>query len=532
MGGKHSSHYDYDAHAQSVDVKDVTSHEYNATVLQRLRDNDPGLTRIKILDENDVNMSHNFTVREGDDLGWLGYFIGNNTQLHELSIQYLPQDVKRIDALIRGVENNKSIEILEMNMTSIAIFSKSPFRSLGRLLKNDNLRHICFRQIDLMDSINLQCARNIVLMLDQPNQRNAVKNLKFIGGFSDESVVKIAAALRSHAQLENLIITNELSSEYFLGISGCVALANKLMFLQSLKTITLTHNDIGDDGVSSLVPGLASLRSLEKLNLRGNSIGDLGFQALVEGMSNCCSLTTLDLSHNRSITVSGLRSLATLFRSDSSSLIEVSLYGIHVGDEGAVALADGLKGNKTLKNLGFNCYPFSSYHNGRHLVIATGLTSAGWSAFSKLLCDTSTVNTTYLSNHTLEAIGTYAGAPDDVKHYLALNKHVADDEVAIQKIVESHPDFNVESMFQWKLKLLPHVMSTLGRVGSSRVFYDDCFDTLITEEKSVEAFRSMKLSTVYKFVRGMPVEVDDYRVGNDATIVASPRKRKIDQLSR
>ena len=65
---------------------------------------------------------------------------------------------------------------------------------------------------------------------------------------------------------------------------------------------------------------------------------------------------------------------------------------MNIGDEGAEALADGLMGNTTLK----------------HLVLtpnSAGITNTGWAAFSRLLCDTSSINNTFRSNHTLEHIG-------------------------------------------------------------------------------------------------------------------------------
>ena len=73
MDAVHDYEY-YEEYARDVIAEDITSDRDNAIILARLRDNDPELTYISIVtefeDEND------FLVREGDHLGWLGYFVG------------------------------------------------------------------------------------------------------------------------------------------------------------------------------------------------------------------------------------------------------------------------------------------------------------------------------------------------------------------------------------------------------------------------------------------------------------------------
>ncbi len=215
----------------------------------------------------------------------------------------------------------------------------------------------------------------------------------------------------------------------------------------------------------------------------------------MDGISHCSKLSRLSLSGNESITEQGVVSLSELFRSDSCALTKISLHFMRLGDNGAAALADGLKGKKLIE-LFF--YPNEA-----------GLTLDGWSAFSKLLCDTSSANNTYLSNHTLKIIGDWnnRGTPDDVQQLLVLNKH-PDEHVAIHKILKSHADFDVEPFFKWDLKLLPFVLFWFERV-ITLVHVDD--HKWISEE-SVEAIQSRKLSTMYNFVRDMPGLATDARL--------------------
>ncbi len=543
----------YEARAQTINLEQITSDEYNAEILRLLRDSDPNFTYVYI--QNHYEDFCDFVIREGDDLGWLGYFVGQSNSLHSLGIQYLPQDREQVDAFVRGIECNQLIQKLEF-YGDIG----DGFQSLGSLLKNDNLKFLTFSNFD----IGLECARNIAFMLNQPNQRNATTILNFEGvNFPDDAMTEIATALSVHPQLEQL---NCFESS--IGRNGCVALGNTLGSMRNpnLKQLCLSDNsfddeglqvlvagmrnchnlaqlvldgnesialdgfrslstlfqsahshmtilqlssmNIGDEGMRTIAAGLASLQLLEILDLSDNSIGDLGLQTLLEGISHCYNLKELRLSANRSISAVGLRSLSALLQSDSCALDCLSIY--LDGDGVAAALANGLKGNIKLKKLIFN---------------TDRLTSVGWSAFLRLLCDTSSVNNTYLSNHTIETIGYWGNldTPEDVKQLLALNKRTGRPLAAIIKILNSHPDFDIDPLCQWKLKLLPLVMSWFRRVDALAGVYKIL-------EKSEVTIRSRKLSTLYKFIRGMPLLAIIDGSHNNSAMSARSRKRKISQL--
>jgi Ran GTPase-activating protein (RanGAP) involved in mRNA processing and transport len=316
-----------------------------------------------------------------------------------------------------------------------------------------------------------------------------------------------------------------------IGSAGVGVLATGLSRNMSLKCLCLSGNSVGNEGIDALVSclpkgcrleelhlsengafsaaGLKSLSNafqtasnLKQLHLRDNAIDDNGLKALVEGMKNCCSLRKLDLSHNESVTADGLRAL---LRSDHCSLKELELWGMRIGDERAVALADGLVGNNSMERLYF-C-PGSS-----------GITSLGWSAFSRLLCDTSSVNNTYLSNHTLTNIGGYEshGPPMMTRFHLFLGNFCIK-QVAILKILMHHRDIDIEPLFRWKLMFLPLVVAWFQKarpireeirlhVHPEHILHESEMSPLhefFMEE--FDTFQSRELSAVYKFVRDMPM---------------------------
>ncbi|KAL7448024.1 hypothetical protein ACHAWC_000285 [Mediolabrus comicus] len=82
-------------------------------------------------------------------------------------------------------------------------------------------------------------------------------------------------------------------------------------------------------------------------------------------------------------------------------------------------------------------------------VETAGITTIGWSAFSKML------------------VGRYDndGIPQDIKSYLSVNNCP---NTAIYKILRSrsHPDLDMEPLFEWKMKFLPVTVSWLQRARS------------------------------------------------------------------
>ncbi|KAL7454509.1 hypothetical protein ACHAWC_006127 [Mediolabrus comicus] len=250
---------------------------------------------------------------------------------------------------------------------------------------------------------------------------------------------------------------------------------------RSIEELEISYSDIGDDSWITLCRSfLGNNHNLSRLEFQGIVIGHEGAQNLASalGRMNNHSLKHLSMEGNE-IGDEGLAEIATALQSEAHSLETLSLYGINFGDDGAMALAEGLRGNRCLKELSFD-------------VETAGITTIGWSAFSGLLCDTSTIKSTYLSNHTLTRLGNYQnkGTPQRIRTHLSINKY-RDRDAAICKILRSHPDLDMEPFFKLNMKFLPAVMCWVDRV----------------ERKGMESTRSSqsrKLSALYKFVRGMP----------------------------
>ena len=259
--------------------------------------------------------------------------------------------------------------------------------------------------------------------------------------------------------------------------------------MTGLQELVLYKNSLGDNCAEILVRGLAVCRHLRELNLRDNRIGDDGLGVLSQGLP--ASVDTLNLGWNevklaRGISLSQIRKLdlpgnalslvgprviAASLANPESRLETLNLNATDIEDEGAATLAEGLRNNKRLTSLYLG-------HNN--------ITETGWSAFSFILCDTTSINATHASNHTLQDLWVNS-LPQDVKVMLKLSHGKDKNLVAANKILHAHRYLDMRPLFSWRLDLLPHVVVWLERFAGPR--------------------RDLKLTSIFDFVRAMPMDV-------------------------
>ena len=275
-----------------------------------------------------------------------------------------------------------------------------------------------------------------------------------------------------------------------MGTSSCAALSVIFPRMASLRDLNLRGNSIDDDCARVLVRGLAACQHLRSLSLACNGIGDDGLDVLIQGLpasvdalnlwGNEVTLArrllllrfkTLHLTDN-AISSGGARVIAESLVNPECRLEELHLYCTNIGDEGAAILASSLRNNQRLVMMDlYGC-----------TVMETG-----WNAFSPILCDTSSINATFMSNHTLQCLGSSSNIPQDVRKMLDLNSVQDKSRVAANKILQAHRHLDMRPLFGWEFGLLPYVATWLESFAESRL--------------------DLKLSALYEFVRAMPMKV-------------------------
>ena len=449
----------YDAQADTIDVDDIAKNSNNRIVMRRIKMNDVTFDAnddnnesfsLWIQNHHDVNGEGcvDYVPEGAYDMGWLGYFVGKNNHLKRLYINsFTPtsgsslRDV--LDPFFRGVSSNKSIK--KIDLAGMDMLGGEVFTVLGPFFKNiSSLTDIDINNCVWGDEGGRLFALAIGSSTNKSLERVTLRN----NNISDEGMVDIITALSVHPHLKRLNLVGNGLRE-----NGCVALVTLLRCsAKELQYLYISNNDVGDEGIEALVPALA----------------------------NCNQLNELYISDNPSITTKGWQSLATILEAPNSNLEVLDMSQNNVNDEPVASFASALANNHTLHTL---------YLDNNRSITAFGL-----QAFSNVLCDTTSINSTYLSNHTLYYLGDEFYENAIIGPLLDMNERDDKKEVAVIKILQNHSDFDMQPFFEWEFKVLPLVLSWLERAS--------VFEMPEDFEPNIEP---RKLSTIYQFVRGMPV---------------------------
>ena len=261
-----------------------------------------------------------------------------------------------------------------------------------------------------------------------------------------------------------------------------------------LTYLRIIFCDLQNGGDHVITKTLRSNTNLKKVSLFSNHISNEQLLAIVEALREHNRLEELDLGPNR-IGNGGCETLATLLRDPNSNLHTLMLQNNQIDLQGATALANGLSNNTKLRKLSLQNNPSVSLQNND---------SGVQDVFSKLLCNTSSISDTYLSNHTLKTLVVYPQSTGDKLDFLlTLNVGTNKSQVAIKKILKCHYhkifidmkpffEWNMEGEHERNLKALPYIVDWFERAAE-------------VEEGEQYNTNQKKLSTIYQFTQAMPL---------------------------
>jgi len=362
------------------------------------------------------------------------------------------------ETLRKVEENDAELTILWICNTYLGgMFNSTDgddFSRLGSAIGENT--HLTRFEVVLRDTVALDVTNNEFYDGIKQNSSIQVLTLNFrnsniAGGVGQ----KILEAYQENNNLIHLKVynTNENRREQILAESlrGCT----------NLREFELLYCNVADEQLLPMVEAIRDHRSLEKLHLDRDGIGNAGCEVLV-----------------------------TLLSDPNCNLRSLTLVGNNIDNDGAATLANGLANNTKMKELflGGNLIDLSSVN-----------------IFKKLLCDKSSINNTYSSNHTLEKLDMYPQRRgDELRSLLKLNREANKSHVAIKKILKYHPSIVMEPFFEWNmeregerdLKALPYVVAWFERAGDA-----------VASDEGGESYYigDRKLSAMYQFVRAMPL---------------------------
>eukprot|EP00579_Thalassiosira_antarctica_P014777 CAMPEP_0201945628 /NCGR_PEP_ID=MMETSP0903-20130614/54001_1 /ASSEMBLY_ACC=CAM_ASM_000552 /TAXON_ID=420261 /ORGANISM="Thalassiosira antarctica, Strain CCMP982" /LENGTH=375 /DNA_ID=CAMNT_0048488699 /DNA_START=45 /DNA_END=1172 /DNA_ORIENTATION=- len=269
-----------------------------------------------------------------------------------------------------------------------------------------------------------------------------------------------------------------LSSYDLSGVMGHVV--NEFVANNSILTTIVLRSctlGLGNGGTRILNSALTSCTNLNRIGILGCNVAEDILVDVVLGIRGLHQLRMLFLQ-GENFGTAGCEALATLLRDPNGNLRHLHLDDSdRIDDDCAIILANALKGSSKLRNIKFS----------RNSTI----TGRGWDAFSQFLCDTSSVNATYLSNHTLKNLEV-VNLPTNLSSLLELNRGTDKEQVATQKILRHHTRLDMEPFLEWDLGVLPPVVNCFDRAR----------DGAQNEEFNVDA---KKLSAIYQFAKAKPL---------------------------
>ena len=252
-----------------------------------------------------------------------------------------------------------------------------------------------------------------------------------------------------------------------------------------LTFLSIIEANLQNGGDRVIVDTLRSSRNLQRLLLNNCSITDEQLLPIVDAIRVHCMLEDLRLVDNN-IGNAGCDAIAELLADPNFKLRSLNLGNNAITAEGAIAIANSLINNNQLQQLYL-------YGNPIDQIIHV---------FSNVLCNTSSIEQTYSSNHTLETLMFDYRCGQHLTSLLSMNMHTNKSLVAIKKILKYHPNIDMEpQLFEWDaegehtLKALPHIINWFERAGLA----------VANEVEDQYNVDGRKLNAIFQFAKSMPL---------------------------
>ena len=488
-----------------------------------------------------------------------GQAIGDSKTLRELRITIVPElePDPWLGELLQHLPRNRSIKQLDIVLFELKpnqckyILKMDIFRSLVLFIEhNSNLIDIDFFVLKGTASI----LHSLSLALSSCKSKRLEK-ISLHCGRNNPGDGDICTSLNGYNNLREICVRSiKIETE------GVTVLSNLLKKpTSSICSLELENNSLDDEHITILVNGFIGNKDVTSISFRENpnitavgwgrfsqalfhpecaikilrladaNLDDEGFTVLGYALNINKSIKSLDLAENNTITLEGLRGLLQCMRNPDTSLDDLELSYCRINDEGVglimekVAQSVSLKtlsmssnesitsrGLKTIYHAMFNCelslevivlernegIDFDDFEEEDLLV------------FPRAICDKSSINNTFYSNHTIQSIELDEYDPyenrdyddpvidrmfeidDDRRELLDMNCNKNKVEVARKKIMRSHFSGEAVDISVFALMpetLLPHAIEWIGRDREDRFGF----------------------SLMYQFVAGNPLYFSD-----------------------
>ncbi|EJK76484.1 hypothetical protein THAOC_01751 [Thalassiosira oceanica] len=407
---------DCNALEATTSIEDITGNERNRDILRALKNDE--LSQLCLcrpdLSEYDVD----YGLGSSRELDWLGHFAKKSTRLESVGISgddtFGNCSGHSVDRFLDELGKCKHIKKMPFSGADLAeIIDK-----LGPAMKSNNFTHIFVEECQLgVPEANF--------LFNTFRDMNSLEELCIdcegdLAHLNDGDMAGCIPSLAACTGMRSLKL-----SYLNLSTNSCAALRGVFPRMATLREVVLRGNSLDDDCTRLLAQGLSDCKQIQSLDLSRNRISDNGLDVLVQSLPT--SVDALQLARNditlarhvlllrfrvlnilgNTLCPGGTQVIAASLANPECRLEYLYLSQSNIGDEGTATLADSLRNNQRLTRMSLR---------------ENNITARGWNAFSSILCDTSSINATYNSNHTLRDLdGDGDQIPQDVEMMLDLN---------------------------------------------------------------------------------------------------------------
>eukprot|EP00984_Skeletonema_dohrnii_P009867 scaffold3799_cov68-Skeletonema_dohrnii-CCMP3373.AAC.2 len=367
-----------------------------------------------------------------DTVAILRPFVQSNNKLYSLQLGHFTLDARTAQILASALSNCAgSLRTFGLKRCD-GLTGRAMEKIINAMKVKSNITELCLDEIDIDDEV--------AAVLGDALTTPSLKSLSLRGDYemrygsiSEAGMKAICQGISQNTTLETLDFWN-----FPIGVGGGLSLAaavsnnlaialKKLNLAWAVQSAQLTPSPLG----WAIFFDFLSNSPLQDLHLGGNSISDDVIPFMVECVNSMTSLTELNLWHCSDVTTSGWSDFFRLLRN-----------------------------NKSLRK-----------------VTCTGmlLDMSMIEAMSSTLCDGTSVESIFSSNHTLSSIEEplfILGFYPDIKLLLKMNENDDKVEVARQKIIKYYflEQNNLHELGRMDLGLLPRVLGYVDKYEPTRLY--------------------------------------------------------------
>ena len=413
--------------------------------------NNPGFECLNVYDH---------ATTDGTNLQLIASTLLSFDTLKEFTILGDTFDNNAGDHIIDALANHPRLEKISINDIQI---SRSGFARLATILHN---QRFILSALELGNvQMDHQGAIALATGLASSTMLKDIEISCSSDHWPDHTVTEIGlraiftALYCSRCRLEKLSLTyHTVNDAAFLWLASA-------LFRHSTTLMMLKLSNCQGFSLASLNVLFQILRdpnsALEILHLDNNtSFTDEGIAILANALVHNDRLRVLDISSNANVTEAGWTAFSTVLSRPNSALESLYMTTKYDGinNNVVVAFAEALALNNRLKELTFSC----------------SILSDGRATLSRLLCNTSSIMSTFHSNHTLERLfPIHSITPRDLRTILQINKENNRIQAARLKIIKTHfceRDINMQPFAHMSMRVRPYAIAWMAKDNHSYQF--------------------------------------------------------------